>query len=344
MAVRSYQIILDKPARWYAELIDNLPMGIFRTALEGELIFCNKSHAKIFGADSVSSFIGYPVVNLYRDKKNRGDLIKALTVNGYVEEVCIPFITLNENPIWCAMTANAVFDDDGIMVFIDGIIRDVTGEIEGREGLTTPYKMLEILNGFMVILNIEGELIDVNENETNFLGYTRDEILGKDFSELTHDKDKDFFQPLLSNVLKTGREEVYISLIDKGGKEHPIEFHASLIRKLEKPDHIRGIARFITESATGHREITAEGKLEGVLEMAGGVAHKLNQPLTIINNLLNEVLAESSPGDKNHEKIVKIYEQLEKLNEIAKKIRGVKKYESMDYVGGIKIVDIDKSS
>ena len=344
MAVRSYQIILDKPARWYAELIDNLPMGIFRTALEGELIFCNKSHAKIFGADSVSSFIGYPVVNLYRDKKNRGDLIKALTVNGYVEEVCIPFITLNENPIWCVMTANAVFDDDGIMVFVDGIIRDVTGEIEGRDGLSTSYNMLDILDGFMVLLNVQGEIIDLSESDVNNLGYTRSDIIGKSFSDLTHTKDKDFFQPLLSNIIKTGREEIYISLVDKQGKEHPVEFNASLIRKFEKPDHVRGIVRFVTESTAGQREITAKGKLQGVLEMAGGVAHRLNQPLTIINNLLNEVLSESDPGDKNHDKIVKIYEQLEKLNEIAKKIRGVKKYESMDYVGGIKIVDIDKSS
>ena len=117
MAVRPYQIILDKPARWYAELLDSIPIGIFRTALEGELIFCNRAYAKIFGVDSVANFIGYPVVNLYRDKRNRGDLIKTLTESGYVEELCIPFITLDEIPIWCVMTANAVFDDDGIIVF-----------------------------------------------------------------------------------------------------------------------------------------------------------------------------------------------------------------------------------
>jgi PAS domain S-box-containing protein len=230
------------------------------------------------------------------------------------------------------------------MVFIDGIIRDVTWEIEGKEGLNSSYKMLDILNGFMIILNIEGELVDINENDISSLGYSKGEILGRSFSKLAHVKDKEFFQPLLSNILKTGREEIKMSLVDSEGKEHPIEFHASLIRKFEKPDHIRGIVRFITDSTTGHREMTAKGKLQGVLEMAGGVAHKLNQPLTIINNLLNEVLSESDPSDRNHEKIVKIYEQLEKLNEIAKKIRGVKKYESMDYVGGIKIVDIDKSS
>jgi PAS domain S-box-containing protein len=242
------------------------------------------------------------------------------------------------------MTANAVFDDDGILVFLDGIMRDVTSEIEGKEGFSTAYKMLDILNGFMVILNLDGELIDINDAGVINLGYNRGELVGKLFSELTVKKDKDFFQPLFSNILKTGREDIYLSLVDKERKELPVEFHASLIRKLEKPDHIKGIARFVEGIEEGHREITAKGKLQGVLEMAGGVAHRLNQPLTVINNLLNEVLSESGPEDRNYEKIVKIHDQLQKLNEIAKKIREVKKYESMEYVGGIKIVDIDKSS
>ncbi len=32
------------------------------------------------------------------------------------------------------------------------------------------------------------------------------------------------------------------------------------------------------------------------------------------------------------------------MNEIAKKISNIKKYKAMDYVAGVKIVDIDKAS
>jgi hypothetical protein len=35
---------------------------------------------------------------------------------------------------------------------------------------------------------------------------------------------------------------------------------------------------------------------------------------------------------------------VERISEIAKKIGNIKKYEPMDYVAGIKIVDIDKTS
>jgi len=78
--------------------------------------------------------------------------------------------------------------------------------------------------------------------------------------------------------------------------------------------------------------------------MAGGVAHLVNQPLMIINNLLYEVLTDLRPEDINYQRIRRINDQLKKLNEIAEKIRGIKKYKTMDYVGGLKIVDIDRAA
>jgi hypothetical protein len=36
--------------------------------------------------------------------------------------------------------------------------------------------------------------------------------------------------------------------------------------------------------------------------------------------------------------------QIHKLNDITKKVGNIKKYEAVDYVAGVKIVDIDKAS
>ena len=78
--------------------------------------------------------------------------------------------------------------------------------------------------------------------------------------------------------------------------------------------------------------------------MAGGVAHRLNQPLTIINNLINEVLSELRQDKETYLKIVKVHNQIKKMNDITDKLGRIKKYEAMDYVAGIKIVDIEKAS
>jgi signal transduction histidine kinase len=125
---------------------------------------------------------------------------------------------------------------------------------------------------------------------------------------------------------------------------HHLEFNTLLVKKDGKAQHIKGIARDITEKIKQQKERSLKEKLQGVQEMAGGVAHKLNQPLTVISNLLNEVLNNMPQDSMNHHKLEKVHKQLEKLNEITKKIASIKKYEVIDYVAGVRIVDIDKAS
>ena len=226
------QIDIDKSARWYAEFLDNIPLAIYRTTLEGKLVFCNKAFAQLFGFATVEELVGYPVIQLYGNQKDRGMLVQTIIWGGRIEDFPLSLMKQDGTAVWCAVTAEVVFDEDGIAVFLDGVIRDITEEIKEKEAL--------------------------------------------------------------------GHFDV--------------------------------------------RGARSKEKFLGVMEMAGGVAHKLNQPLTIISNLLNEVLSDLSPHDQNYENVVKIDNQVKKLNQIARKIGSIKKYEAMEYVAGVKIVDIDKAS
>ena len=115
-----------------------------------------------------------------------------------------------------------------------------------------------------------------------------------------------------------------------------------------QPAFLDGVIRVITTKPEKRiklqKEQLSKEKFLGILEMAGGVAHKLNQPLTIIRNTAMEVLSLLSPEDPVYEKIVRIHLQIERIHEMALKIGNIKRYEAMDYVAGIKIVDIDKTS
>ena len=84
-------------------------------------------------------------------------------------------------------------------------------------------------------------------------------------------------------------------------------------------------------------------KFQGALEMAGGVAHHLNQPLTIVDNLLNEMLADAAVEGTCFGRMLKVQEQVSRMITITRKIATIKRCESMDYVAGVKIVDIEKS-
>ena len=179
--------------------LDDVPVGIYRTSLEGKLVAANRKLVEIFGFDSLEELTEYRIVDLYRDKKDRSALISVLHEKRFVEDLHLVFYRKDRSTIDVAVTSRGVFDDDGELIFIDGIIRDIAQE--------------------------KAEAASISRHQ----------------------------------------------------------------------------------------------KLQGVHEMAGGVGHHLNQPLTILNNLISELLADPQAGDTVRDTAMKIHEQVQKLNGIAKK-------------------------
>lgn len=337
----SRQIYIDKSNVFNAEFFDNLPVGIFRTTLEGKIVFCNKAYAKIFGFDSVGELTDYPVINLYLNKEDRGNFVKLIIDKGWVEELPMPLRRRDGTTIWCALTSRAVLDDDGVVVFFDGIVRDITREILEKESTTDLNDLADII---ILKTDIQGNILDINRLGAEILGVDREELLGKSLIKYILPKNRDGSNLFGFKSSKSEKSEGILSIIDRNGKLHHLEFKASLVKKGKNSIHINCIAHDVTEKLKLQREKLAREKFRGVLEMAGGVAHNLNQPLMIITNMLEEVLSELSPDDRIYNKMERINDQIKKLNIIAKKIGGVKKYKAMDYVGGEKIVDIDEVS
>ena len=338
------QLVTGETAQWYADFIETLPLGVYRTTLEGKLVFCNSAFAQLFGFDSADKLIDYPVIKLYRKKKDRGNLIQTIIEKGRVVDLPLACSKRDGTLIWCAVTARAVLDDEGMVVLIDGVMRNIVQQLGQKEGETTLDGMVDHIADVILLLDLQGKLFDINKAGTELFSLHKEQLVGKPLFDFVVPRHRELFPLFLSNILKTGREEGILTILDRHGEEHHIEFSALLVKKQGMPHHIRGIARNVTERIKQQRESLTREKLQGVLEMAGGVAHRLNQPLTVVNHVLDELLNDLSSDDKYYQKILRVHDQVKKLNEIAKKIGGIRKYEAMDYVAGIKIVDIDKAS
>ncbi len=334
----------NKQTRWIFDYLDNLPVGIYRSTVEGSFVYCNYHMTRIFGFESLGELMAYPVVDLYWDKKDRGIFIQGIMEHGQAREISLPFKTREGDPIWCAVTAQPVFDEDGIMIYLDGVIRDITERVEETETGVRLDEMVNTINDLVIILDLDGTMLDINRAGAELLGARKAELLDRELSDFILEKDRGIFPLFLSEVRNSGRKEAILALVDLSNQEHFIEFHAFLVRRAGKQDHIRGIARDITERVRQQGEELIKQRFQGVLEMAGGVAHKMNQPLTVVNHLVLEVMREVPSGSPLYDRVQRIHAQVQKLNDIAAKIRGVHRYEAMDYIGGVKIVDLDKAS
>ncbi len=334
----------DYSARRYAEFIDSLPAALFRTTIEGKIVYCNHAFADLFGFDSAMDLIDYPVIELYQNKKDRGAIIHTIMQTGRVIDLPVALKKKNETPIWCALTAKAVLDDDGIVVNLDGILKEITAQIDVGKDPPKIGKAAEHLNEVIILFDLRGELININPAGAELFGAPTERLVGKSRSDFLAPGDRDLVLIFLTDIFKIGRNEAILSILDGNSNIHHLKCQAFLVKNNGRVQHIKCIARDVTRIVNKQKEQAGNEKFKGVLEMAGGVAHSLNQPLTIINNLINEVLRELQQDNETYLKIVKVHNQIKKMNDITDKLSRIKKYEAMDYVAGIKIVDIDKAS
>ncbi len=331
-------------ARGFAEFLDGIPAAVYRTTIEGKIVYCKQAFASLFGYGSASDLIDFPVIELYRNKRKRGVFIRSILQRGRIVDLPMAFKMRDGTSVWCAVTAKAVMDDDGMVIHLDGVIRDITGEIEVQKDPPGLNGVADESRDMILVIDLLGEVIDINPAGANLLGISKSKLPGKPLSTFFVPEDREFFLIFLADIIKIGRHEAILAVMDHSGKKRYLDWDACLIRYDGRPHHIKCIARDVSDVVNRRKERSNDQKFQGVLEMAGGVAHSLNQPLTIVTNLLNEVLSELGPEGTIYAKIARVQEQIRKMNTITQKISNIKKYEAMEYVAGVKIVDIDKAS
>ena len=84
-------------------------------------------------------------------------------------------------------------------------------------------------------------------------------------------------------------------------------------------------------------------RLQAVIEMAAAVCHEINQPMQVVSghsDLLLKNIAEDHPL---YERVKEINDQISKMGKITNKLMRITRYETREYVGGKKMIDIDRA-
>jgi histidine kinase len=121
------------------------------------------------------------------------------------------------------------------------------------------------------------EIRDCNESITSVYGYTKEEVIHKPFSELFRDDENG----AAAKRLKTASVINQAKHIDKKGNDIYVDIWIS-------PSEYSGEKVFlvttsdITQRLEAEQQLIQAGKMATLGEMATGVAHELNQPLSVI--------------------------------------------------------------
>ena len=180
------------------------------------------------------------------------------------------------------------------------------------------------------------------------LGLTRDRIIGK--------QPQDLVDQIPADLAATYKAEEY-KMVNKAGNHtfegkvqcedgRRREFLFSLAPVMDANGDLSGsvaILSDLTDKNRAARSSMQKEKLEGVLETAGAICHELNQPLQALSGY-TELLAFQLHGHEAQPDVEKLTVQIERMRTISKKLHRITRYESMDYSGKTKIIDIHKAS
>jgi PAS domain S-box-containing protein len=189
-------------------------------------------------------------------------------------------------------------------IMVDGrqvnfsIIHDVTDRVRAERRLVESeanYRLaLEQASDAIVVSDREGLVLEVNSRAEELLGYPRAEIVGRRLEDAASAEDRERF-PLQLRELFDGRATLHERRLSrKGGGVAEVEISA---RDLGDGRY-QAIIRDISERRRLEEQLRQAQKMEAVGQLTGGIAHDLNNLLTVV--LANsEMIASALPPDRS---------------------------------------------
>lgn len=177
-----------------------------------------------------------------------------------------------------------------------GILREITQRKRAQSALTESERkfrsLIETAGSAIVVLAPDHRVLEWNDEAERIYGYKRDEILGKDYFE-------HFLPPEVRDAVAADIEEVLRGkktigfenpILSRNGRRHDMVWNVSRVVDAEgRPTGIMAIGQDITErkrleqeAQRRLQELAHVSRAQSISEVASGLAHEINQPLTAI--------------------------------------------------------------
>jgi len=165
----------------FRDLFEGLPVGLYRTIPEGQIVDANPALAQVLDYPSRESLLAVNVANLYVDPEERRQQLTWLESQEVVRGSEIRLRRYDGAVIWARDTARAVRDAEGRTLYYEGSLEDVTERRRMEDALRQERdlvaQLIDTSPVCITIANREGQITFANPRAEDMLGLTRDEIV-----------------------------------------------------------------------------------------------------------------------------------------------------------------------
>jgi PAS domain S-box-containing protein len=129
------EVALRESEERYRSLQENIPVGIFRTTPEGDLLSANPALWDMLGYSSEVELKAYKVGDHYVHPGQRREFVETLNDRGFITDFEAPMKRKDGSTFWASLNATLVRDPRGRGRHIDGILENVTERKTAQEAL-----------------------------------------------------------------------------------------------------------------------------------------------------------------------------------------------------------------
>lgn len=203
--------------------------------------------------------------------------------------------------------------------------------------------LFDAVRDLVSLHSADGSVVKVNKQFAEFFGKSPDELIGKKCFSLFHNSDTFISGCPMHRMFSVSEADENMELEIEG---KIFDIAASPVRN--RNNEVVGcihILRDITARKEVEKAREEAERLNTVLEIAGGISHDINQPLTVFTgyvDLLQMKLPEEN--EKLHAYLSKLKSEVKRMEEISKRLGNIIRYKTADYPGKQKIFDLKESS
>ncbi len=198
--------------------------------------------------------------------------------------------------------------------------------------------ILDCIRPELLVVDNKKHIVLANKVCLQRLGIDEAEILGMEYHELCS-ADEDGGACPVEDVFRDGKPATYEHKVELDDGEHWFERTASpMFDEHGNVEFVIEIVRDITTKRKLEKEQIERVELQGVVELAGTVAHEINTPLFAALGTA-QILEEDIEKQELIADVQTIIRNLKKISELTGKMTEMTGFERKDYVGEANIVE-----
>jgi PAS domain S-box-containing protein len=347
----------------YADFFESAADGMVVADHQGRILFSNPRASEITGYSpselSNASVLGF----LTRKEVARtAPIVRGFRDGVYPRGVDICFIPkgARDSKQGKELTLNVTFSpvlraERAVLCAFRDVSVERATEVELRRTTEFLARVIDSSVDAIVSSDMSGRVLIFNRAAARIFGYEPSDVVGKMGVERLYPEGgarevmRKIRSPELGGPYRL--EDYRVDMMGSRGETIPVNISAALIMDDDKPIGSVGIFTDVREKLrmearlrTAQEELREQEKSLALAELAGTTAHELNQPLTGVigyADLLMRQLTRDSPLYAAAEVILS---ESQRMASIVRKIGKITRYETRSYLGGTKILDLDKAA